>query len=81
MPEKMIQTTYVHIEKQSQQTIILFKQLLTVEYNLYDDHLDEKDEKLFDPVRYLSPPSRESLCNGELRHEMRSVISAVRQCQ
>ena len=56
---------------------------LTVKYNLQYDHLDEKNEELFYPVRYLSPPSRENLRNGELRHEMRLVISTpiISACQ
>ena len=61
----------------------LIHTVLTVKYNLQDDHLDEKNEELFYPVRYLSPPSRENLRNGELRHEMRLVISTpiISACQ
>lgn len=58
--------------------------VLTVKYNLQYDHLDEKNEELFYPVRYLSLPSRENLRNnGDLRHEMRLVISTpiISACQ
>ena len=84
MPEKKITVILKYFSYHAKQILDQYSILtLTVKYNLQYDHLDEKNEELFYPVRYLSPPSRENLRNGELRHEMRLVISApiISACQ
>ena len=84
MPEKKITVILKYFSYHAKQILDPYSILtLTVKYNLQYDHLDEKNEELFYPVRYLSPPSRENLRNGELRHEMRLVISTpiISACQ